>query len=64
MLDKLVQIIDRLSTDVGFRQQVQQQPETALASYQLNTEEKTALKSMLEKSHNFSIKPYGNMWGL
>ena len=63
MLDKLVQIVDRLTTDLGFRQQVQQQPDTALASYQLNTEEKSALKSMLAKSDNFSIKPYDNWWG-
>lgn len=61
MLDKLLAIVDRLSADAGFRTQVQEQPEVALASYQLSTEEKSALKAMLEKNQNF-VKPLSRFW--
>jgi hypothetical protein len=50
MLDKLTAIVERISTDLGFRELLQQQPDAALASYQLSGEEKGALKDMLSKS--------------
>jgi hypothetical protein len=62
MLDKLMAIISRISTDAGFRSDLQQQPELALASYQLSTEEQAALKSMLEKTQNYSVTPNGFWW--
>ncbi len=50
MLDKLTEIVERISTDLGFRDLIQKQPDAALAGYQLSDEEKGALKDMLGKS--------------
>jgi len=50
MLDKLTDIVERISTDLGFRDLLQKQPDAALASYQLSSEEKGALKDMMTKS--------------
>jgi hypothetical protein len=45
MSKTLTAIVERASTDAAFRAQLQQDPEGALASYQLTAEEKAALLS-------------------
>ncbi len=43
--ENLAKVIERASTDVAFRSQLQSNPETALVGYDLTAEEKAALKS-------------------
>jgi hypothetical protein len=45
MSDALTQVLERASTDAGFRAQLSSDPESALAGYALTSEERAALMS-------------------
>ncbi len=61
MFDKLTAIVERISTDLGFRDLLQTQPDVALASYQLSHEEKGALKDMLGRDLK-AVRPNSFWW--
>jgi len=61
MFDKLTAIVERISTDLGFRKLMQRRPDVALASYHLSADEKGALKDMMGKDLQFS-RPNGFWW--
>jgi hypothetical protein len=61
MLDKIVEIVDRLSTDLGFRELCETQPEVALASYNLSAEERVALQAAIKRDDVLPQNP-GRLW--
>jgi hypothetical protein len=64
MSNGLVEFLKRLSNDLSFKSLAEQQPDLALAGYQMSDEERNALKGMLrsENQHSAFVRPANNWW--
>ena len=64
MSNTVTEFIKRISTDNSFREFAQSQPDTALSSYSMTTDEQRAVKSLLEKPEgtDFGTKAGNGFW--